>query len=123
MRLEYQGHDAKLKGFLIRAGVAGHEVRRDDGGVVSVADAATHAKQYTFGHMIAAGVERAQTKAAKKAERQAAKDAATKEAMTRYAARQTRKMAAKLARQAAAPATVTAKVGRWTYEGEVFTAE
>ncbi|MFD7998494.1 hypothetical protein [Streptomyces mirabilis] len=122
-KLFAQGHDAKLKSFLIRAGAAGHEVRRDDGGVLSMADAATHAKHYTFGHMVAAGIERAQAKAAKKAERLAAKEAAHKEALTRYAARQTRKIQAKLAKaEAAKPKTVKAKVGRWTYEGEVTDA-
>ncbi|MCX4612122.1 hypothetical protein [Streptomyces mirabilis] len=112
-----QGHDAKLKSFLIRAGAAGHEVCRDDGGVVVSGDAATHAQQYTFGHMVAAGIERAEAKAAKKAERLAAKEKAHKEALTRYAARQTRKIQAKLAKQAAEPKTVKAKVGRWMYEG------
>ncbi|MER5660422.1 hypothetical protein [Streptomyces mirabilis] len=118
-KLFAQGHDAKLKSFLIGAGAAGHEVRRNDGGVVSMADAATHAQQYTFGRMVAAGIERAEAKAAKKAERLAAKEAAHKEALTRYAARQTRKIQAKLAKQAAEPKTVKAKVGRWTYEGTV----
>ncbi|MER6210915.1 hypothetical protein [Streptomyces sp. NPDC001642] len=51
-KLFAQGHDAKLKSFLIRAGAAGHEVQRNEGGMTSVADAATHANRYSFGHMI-----------------------------------------------------------------------
>jgi hypothetical protein len=103
-KLFAQGHDAKLKSFLIKAGAAGHEVRREDGGMVTVADAATHANHYIFGHMIVAGIERAEAKAAAKAERQTAKVAR-------------RKPAAK--KPAPEPEVVTAKVGRWTYEGVV----
>ncbi|MEV7150481.1 hypothetical protein AB0O05_28760 [Streptomyces sp. NPDC093084] len=115
-KLFAQGHDAKLKSFLIKAGVAGHEVSRDDGGVVSTADAATHANHYTFGHMIVAGIERAEAKVAAKAERKAKRERDRQETATRHAARQTRKMRAKLAE----PKFVKAKVGRWVYEGQVM---
>ncbi|WP_405844651.1 hypothetical protein [Streptomyces sp. NBC_01518] len=99
-KLFAQGHDAKLKSFLIKAGVAGHEVQRDEGGMTSVADAATHANRYSFGHMIVAGIERAEGKAAAKAERQAAK-------------------VAKRAAGTPTPEVVKAKVGRWVYEGVI----
>ncbi|MET7477651.1 hypothetical protein ABZT17_25235 [Streptomyces sp. NPDC005648] len=110
-KLFAQGHDAKLKSFLIKAGAAGHEVRRDDGAVVSVADAATHAARYTFGHLIVAGIQRAETRAAVKAERQDRKAAARQETQTRRAARE--------ARRAAKPKVVKGKVGRWSYLGQV----
>ncbi|MER6329239.1 hypothetical protein ABT298_07855 [Streptomyces sp. NPDC001034] len=115
-KLFAQGHDAKLKSFLIRAGAAGHEVRREDGGMVSVADAATHANHYSFGHLVVAGIERAEAKAAAKADRLAKKEQA------RHAVKRTRKIRAELA-EAAKPKTVMAKVGRWTYEGTVQNGE
>lgn len=76
------GHDAKLKGFLIRAGRAGHKVRmlgsEDEMSPVAAAS------RYGFAHMVADGIKR-QTKKTKKAQ----------------------------------PKKVTAKVGRWFYEGFV----
>ncbi|MFF6858485.1 hypothetical protein ACFY9H_24290 [Streptomyces bacillaris] len=91
-RLFAPGHDAKLKSFLIRMGAEGTEVIRTVDGIASPADASTHAAKFAFGHMVAAGITRAEGKAAAKAERAAKK---------------------------AAPKTVTAKVGRWTREGVV----
>ena len=95
-RLFAPGHDAKLKSFLIRMGAEGTEVIRTLDGLASSADASTHAAKFAFGHMVAAGITRAEGKAAAKAERAAAR-----------AAKKT------------APKTVTAKVGRWTREGVV----
>ncbi|WTC15957.1 hypothetical protein OH709_08690 [Streptomyces cellulosae] len=104
-RLFAPGHDAKLKSFLIKAGAEGAEVIRTVDGVASPADAATHAAKFAFGHMVTAGIKRAETKAAEKAERAAARAA--------------KKSAPK------APKKVTAKVGRWertgTVEGDTFT--
>ncbi|MBL3665644.1 hypothetical protein JL475_06435 [Streptomyces sp. M2CJ-2] len=101
-RLFAPGHDAKLKSFLIKAGAEGAEVTRTVDGIASSADAATHAAKFAFGHMVTAGIKRAETKAAEKAERAAAR-----------AAKKT------------APKQVTAKVGRWertgTVEGDTFT--
>ncbi|MFI1184772.1 hypothetical protein [Streptomyces californicus] len=91
-RLFAPGHDAKLKSFLIRMGAEGTEVIRTVDGIASPADASTHAAKFAFGHMVAAGITRAEGKAAAKAERAAKKTA---------------------------PKTVTAKVGRWTREGVV----
>jgi DNA-directed RNA polymerase subunit M/transcription elongation factor TFIIS len=72
------GHDAKLKSFLIKHELLGHEIRRHEGGVAVSDDAVGHAKRYGFGHMVVAGIvraqERAAVKAAKKAERDAAKE-------------------------------------------------
>ncbi|MET7828501.1 hypothetical protein ABZT23_27955 [Streptomyces sp. NPDC005386] len=93
------GHDAKLKSALIKWGAEGHEVTRDDDGVNTVADASTHAAKFPFGHMVAAGIARAEAKAAEKAERAAARAA--------------RKTAPKT------PKKVTAKVGRATFTGHM----
>ncbi|MET7902049.1 hypothetical protein ABZS86_11370 [Streptomyces sp. NPDC005355] len=70
------GHDAKLKSFLIKHGAAGHEIRRNKDGVATSASVHRHAKRYAFAHMVAAGVQRAEAKAAEKAERQAKKPVA-----------------------------------------------
>ncbi|WP_432063904.1 hypothetical protein [Streptomyces sp. C10-9-1] len=98
-RLFAPGHDAKLKSFLIKAGAEGAEVIRTVDGIASPADATTHAAKFAFGHMVAAGITRAETKAAEKAERAAARAA--------------KKAAPK------APKKVTAKVGRATFEGRM----
>ncbi|MFJ9817919.1 hypothetical protein ACIRU3_22185 [Streptomyces sp. NPDC101151] len=95
------GHDAKLKSFLIKHGAAGHDIRRNEGGVATSASAEQHAARYAFGHMVAAGVKRAEEKAvekARKAEERAARKAAPK---------------------AKAPKKVTAKVGRATFTGHM----
>ncbi|MGW4884042.1 hypothetical protein [Streptomyces murinus] len=98
-RLFAPGHDAKLKSFLIKAGAEGAEVIRTVDGIASPADAATHAAKFAFGHMVTAGIKRAETKAAEKAERAAARAA--------------KKSAPK------APKKVTAKVGRATFTGHM----
>ncbi|MFF9862117.1 hypothetical protein [Streptomyces tendae] len=95
------GHDAKLKSFLIKQGAAGRDIRRNEGGVATSASAEQHAARYAFGHMVAAGVKRAEEKAAekvRKAEERAARTAAPK---------------------AKAPKKVTAKVGRATFTGRM----
>ncbi|WEH15014.1 hypothetical protein [Streptomyces sp. VNUA24] len=98
-RLFAPGHDAKLKSFLIKVGAEGTEVIRTVDGIASSADASTHAAKFAFGHMVAAGITRAEGKAAEKAERAAARAA--------------RKAAPK------APKKVTAKVGRATFTGHM----
>lgn len=99
------GHDAKLKSALIKWGALGLDIRRSEGGVATSASAAKHASRYAFAHMVTAGVQRAEAKAAekaRKAEERAARKAAPKK-----------------------PKKVTAKVGRWertgTVEGDTFT--
>jgi hypothetical protein len=93
------GHDAKLKSFLIKAGAEATEVIRTVDGIASSADASTHAAKFAFGHMVAAGITRAEGLAAAKAERAAARAA--------------RKAAPKT------PKKVTAKVGRATFTGRM----
>lgn len=79
------GHDARMKGFLIRAGRRGDLIRTPEGGSDQVA--ARVAERFGFAHMVREGIARP------KAVRKAAK--------------------------APAPKVVTAKVGRWFYEGTV----
>jgi hypothetical protein len=165
------GHDAKLKGFLIRAGIEGHEVC-DDQGISCTAEAM--AGRYGFAHMVREGVENGKFKRAEAAERRKAREhkaelrndrenekaerklaKAAKVVETTHdgnSARQERELAAlvaaeeaKFAEQQAAQADerpepewddepqaviieepmpesvemVEAKVGRWTYLGEV----
>ncbi|WP_060176894.1 hypothetical protein [Streptomyces sp. IMTB 1903] len=104
------GHDAKLKGFLIRAGAAGLEVTRTDAsGHRTTTSAQDAASPYIFANMITAGIKRAADKAAAKAERAAARAA--------------KKVGAKV--EPAIPVEVKAKVGRWdrvgTVDGDTFT--
>lgn len=67
------GHDAKLKSFLIKAELAGLEIRRMQGGMAINADAVSHANEFGFGHMVAAGIEKGRAKAEARAARKAAK--------------------------------------------------
>lgn len=90
------GHDARLKGFLIRNGAEGHAVRLGDTGEAQTAQQV--ADGFGFGHMVADGIRRAEARA--------------------FAAmvRETKKAAKKTHET---PREVTAKVGRWTYEGVI----
>ena len=93
------GHDAKLKTFLIKAGIAGEMVTWTlaDGHPTS-GQADAMAAKFKFGYMVSAGIQRAKDKAAEKAARKAEREAAK---------------AAKKAPK------VTAKVGRVTYTGRI----
>lgn len=86
------GHDAKLKGNLIRWAILGYEIRKGD--VTKSAEG--WAEDYGFGYMVKSGIRRRNARAAEKA----------------------RKSTAKLLAQPA-PKTVSAKVGRWVYQGTV----
>lgn len=81
------GHDAKLKGFLIRAGAAGHDVHSN--GLTK--SAVAWAEGFGFGRQVWDGIVRSSTKPTKKAK----------------------------ADEPAKPQTVSAKVGRWIYEGTI----
>lgn len=83
------GHDARLKGFLIRVGRAGHLVHAPEGGTPKFP--AQVAERFGFAHMVRDGIARVAP--ARKAK--------------------------KVAEAAPAPVKVLAKVGRWVYEGEV----
>lgn len=79
------GHDARLKGFLIRAGREGLLISTPEG---ETKDAMQVADKFGFGHMVREGI-------ARKAAPRKAKKATP------------------------APLLVTAKVGRWVYEGKL----
>lgn len=89
------GHDARLKGFLIRAGAENMLVRVGDDVNTS---AQAVAEQFGFGYMVADGIKRAGEKAFAKELRNLKK-----------AARRTHET----------PREVICKVGRWTYEGVI----
>lgn len=89
------GHDARLKGFLIRAGAADLSVKM---GADATTNPVTVAEQFGFGHMVAAGIE-----------------AAMKRAFARLI--KDTKKAAKATHET--PKQVMCKVGRWTYEGVI----
>jgi len=142
------GHDAKLKGFLIRAGLANEEVS-DNQGVT--AHPFQMAARYGFEQMVrrgvAGGIIKRESKKLKRGERSELADAAQArvDALTHdgNSARKERELAAlvaaeeakhaaELAEQAKAlpepewddePQVVKAKVGRWTYEGTVADGE
>lgn len=138
------GHDAKLKGFLIRAGVAGLEVSDNQG---ITASALQMAARYGFEQMvrrgIAGGLVKQETKKLKKGERSELAEAAQVRVDTLVhdgnSARKSRELAALVAAEEAKhaaeqterpepewddePQIVKAKVGRWTYEGTVSDGE
>ena len=124
------GHDAKLKALLIRAGVAGWEVRQ--GNITGSAEKA--AAQFAFAYMVDQGIARGRAKVAAKADRNAAKaerpKAARKtKAATPAPAASTREhIVAAIAATGAveipaeAPATTQIKVGRWEYAAMIDAA-
>lgn len=90
------GHDAKLKGFLIRSGAEGYRVRVGNDGQMETAQSV--AGRFAFGYMVIDGIKKAQDRAFQKLLAETVEQAeATHET----------------------PREVTAKVGRWTYEGVV----
>lgn len=97
------GHDARLKGALIRHGLAGRKVRI--GNEPHVYDATTAAGAWGFREQVANGVANPDSKLAKRARRVAKSGA---------------EGGPKTAKPA--PKRVVAKVGRWIYEGEVLAA-
>lgn len=118
------GHDAKLKGYLIRAGLAGYEVTRVEEGMAYSSNAAAAADRYGFGAMVREGIELGREKRDAKIEN---KKARAKKADARNEAEleklpeiaEADKPVAEEDAQPSEPAIVKAKVGRWTYEGVV----
>lgn len=106
-----QGHDAKLVGYLVRAELAGEEIRRNNGGVIHSFQGAVHAAA-SISEALAvkaqAQLDAAQARLAKKAAREAAKKA---------------RKSAKAAAPAPEPTTRDAriKVGRWEYAATIDT--
>lgn len=106
------GHDARLKGALIKAGVAGHTVIWGDQRFepTQVAD------KFGFGHMVRAGIELAFSKAAdkeaKKTEKAKAKLVAEAKAEPEVAPTEEPKAEVK-------PVKVRFKIGRNEFDGEL----
>lgn len=91
------GHDARLKGILIRHALVGDLVRLVSGEVVSVE---FFAARFGFGDMVADGIRKGMAKAQAKADKKVAKAAPV---------------------PAPTSEPITAKVGRWEYAGTLFT--
>lgn len=142
------GHDAKLKSFLIKAGVNEWEVRRGTGGVDTIGDAMSFARGYGFQGMVEAGIKRGLGRQAEKSKpRQAAKKTAepTKKPLAKVVADEQAKHEAEAAEQVRQreksadwsdadkaaeqhceltdKPEVKAKVGRWEYRGVVCEAK
>lgn len=137
-RMFAQGHDAKLKSLLIRAGVAGMEVRWGrNGGVVVTSDAETAAKRFGFERQVIDGIRNRLDKMAKRkqaippAPRAVAAQVAegTEEGDARDEVecvdcetpeqQQVDQLLAEATGETTEQAepTIKAKVGRWEYEG------
>jgi hypothetical protein len=105
------GHDAKLKGLLIRAGVAGHKI---SDGITGEHTPESTASRFGFLGKVTDGIARG---TAKKAAKAVTSDF---DAMVDADVAKRQAKAAKMARKPVeAKPVVTAKVGRWTYEGTV----
>jgi hypothetical protein len=107
-----QGHDAKLVGYLVRADLAGEEMRIVEGGVAITfpgpVEAAGHVSE-ALAAKAQAQLDAARARIAKKAAREAAKTA-RKSAKAATAAE---------APRVVAPVESQIKVGRWTYTAMV----
>lgn len=90
------GHDARLKGFLIRSGISEQMISV---GAESNRTAQQVAEQFGFGWMVAAGIKNGQAKLIAKLLGEVSKGT---------------KVAVKAAPK---PQAITGKVGRWTYTG------
>jgi hypothetical protein len=116
-RVFAQGHDAKLVGFLVRAELAGDEIRRNNGGVIHSFQGAVHAASSVSEALALKAqlqLDAAHARNTKKAAREAAK--AAKKSRTAVEA-----LVAEVAVEAPAPTTREAKikVGRWTYNATI----
>lgn len=141
------GHDAKLKGFLIRAGLASEEVSDSQG---ITASAEQMAKRFGFGHLVIAGIELGKEERAEKSMKRQLRarkadqrnDKANEQHDGNEArrAREAKSLAERVAAEEAKfaaeqavsqpepewddePQIVKAKVGRWEYEGTVSDGE
>ena len=113
-RVFRQGHDARLKGILIRAGATGNSVTTVTNGKATTETAATIAKRFGFAGQVAAGIEREQGKAKAREAREASRAAAAAE---RKAKKNTAKGGGGSGPKKGDRFPV--KVGRWTFEGEI----
>lgn len=119
------GHDARLKGMLIRAGVAGQQVRTPDG---MITDAAGAARGFGFHHQVVEGIARGKmklnakaAKASKSSSKSSKKTELAQIVESEEAAHQHQRRQAQERREDNAEFgfAARAKVGRWEYEGEL----
>lgn len=117
------GHDARLKGLLIRAGVAGQEVAwLSADGTRTGSDAQAVANRYGFGAQVAAGIARGLAKPAKRnsaRSRVAAKVANTPLFGSSIPSTQVNRANLTLVPEAKPEPTVTVKIGRWEYAATI----
>lgn len=104
-----QGHDARLKGILIRSGATGFKVRLVQDGKVTDKTALQVAQGHGFSDQVKTGIAGAEEKIKARADREAQRKA-----------KATQKKAAKAANSGVAKGDrFPIKMGRWTYEGTV----
>lgn len=117
------GHDAKLKGYLIRWGIAGHEVTWVEGGMSQTANAVTVASRFGFAQQvrngIANGLIKAEIRKIRRGEVSESAEAATRVVEEIHARDEQQNYDIHSDEVAEEPEIVKAKVGRWTYEGTV----
>jgi hypothetical protein len=121
------GHDAKLVGFLVRAELAGDEIRVNNGGVVHSFQGAVHAAASVSEALAAkaqAQLDAARARIARKAAREAAKTArkSAKQAMDTLVDRQAAHEVAEAKKAQPTHRHATIKVGRWTYRAAIEVA-
>lgn len=114
-RVFRQGHDARLKGILIRAGATGRNIRNVVGSVTTDETPNTVAKRYGFADQVRDGIAK-HAAAAKAKDERAADRAKAKEAK---ATAKSTKAKASTNGGVSKGDRFPIKVGRWTYEGEV----
>lgn len=118
-----QGHDAKLVGFVVRAELAGQEIRQNNGGVIHSFQGAVHAAGVVSEALAAkaqAQLDAARARVAKKAAREAAKAARKSGGAERKLA----EAAGLVKKEILAKATpevrwVKIKVGRWEFDAKI----
>jgi hypothetical protein len=111
------GHDARLKGMLIRAAVAGEVIRLAPGDVVSPE---WFAGKFGFAHMVRDGITRQMAKLQAKVAKKIAADDDNRPALEIVAELEVDEAAVAEALGKPEVRKVTAKVGRWPYEGTVI---
>lgn len=105
------GHDARLKGLLIRGAIEGHEAAFSDGGMLTSMDPIALAESFGFGWQVKQGLQNGLAKAEAKAARQAAKAAKVP------AQKKPKAKKAKAVTPAVTVVDADAKIGRWVKQG------
>lgn len=103
------GHDAKLKGLLIRAGAVGADIRVQSGGMLQHTSAENVAAEFGFAKQVAAGIAKAREENEGKGEREAAKAAKAEASAAAKIAKAAEREAAKATREQERAAKAEAK--------------